>query len=270
MNNSSATTHDTNKAGATQQSQVMSRSRFDRLAEQWDAKVWFGLLFSIALVVRFGYVLAVQKTTLSWGDEFYYDQLATNILHDHCFCYAPDQPSVYRPPLYPAVLALIYALWGHSYTAVLIVQAIAGAISALTLALIGRHLSGSLSVGLVAGALFTVNPVLVYATALLYTETLFVFLLLVAVYLWLKLDRQGWTVTVVSLGSGLILGVATLMRPILMFFPAWLIAWRWFATRDVEGGACGSMCSMWDGSCDSPLELSQPACDRPVSSSERQ
>lgn len=200
----------------------------------WNEKTWLGMLVGFAILVRLGYVLAVGKETLTWGDELSYDQLAKNILEHSCYCFSVGRPTVFRAPLYPAILALIYAVVGYSYMAVLFIQALAGGLSALVLALVGKQMSGSLWVGLLASVMFTLNPLLVFATGLLYSETLYLLLLLGIVHLWLKLMSAPTNWVVIALGSGLLLGLSLLMKPNLVLFLAWLLVWGWIVFRSLS------------------------------------
>ena len=96
-----------------------------------------------AVAVRLGYVLAARRTSLGWGDEFNYDQLAQNLLRGWGLCFEPGHPSVLRAPLYAGFLAGMYALFGHRFLPVFLLQALAGGLYAPLLARIGGRASGS-------------------------------------------------------------------------------------------------------------------------------
>lgn len=188
----------------------------------------------MALFIRVGYVLAIGKDTLTWGDELAYDQLAQNMLEHGCFCFTAGQPSVLRAPLYPWILAFSYYLFGRHYIAILLIQAVAGACCAPLLALIGKQITGSIWTGLLAAVMFILNPVLIFSTGLLYSETLYLLLLLAATYLWLKLGAvpQRWRVTAAA--SGVLFGWSLLMKPNLLLFPIWLLVWAWIVFRNIR------------------------------------
>ena len=186
------------------------------------------LLGLVAAAVRCAYVLAVRRHTLGWGDEFTYDQLAQNLLHGHGFCFVPGRPTVTRAPLYAGFLAGMYALFGHQFLPVFLLQAVAGGLCAPLLARIGGRVSGSAPAGLLAGWLFALDPLFVFAANLLYTETLHVLLLLLIVSLWQTTfarrtvgDASSWLGPAVA--SGLLLGLNNLLKPNMMLFPLCLL-----------------------------------------------
>jgi len=220
------------RARLTAWSRVTNRIRLNDAA-------WLALLVGLALALRLGYALIDGKATLAWGDEFTYDQLATNLLAHGCYCFIPGEPSVLRAPLYPAFMAVVYAMLGHSYLAVVILQAIAGALGAALLALIGMRITGSRLAGWLAGLMFAVNPLLIFTSNLLYPETIYLLLLFALLYLWLRLAASPretppgmWIV--MSVASGVLLGLSNLTKPNLTLFPIWLAAWGWIAFRDVR------------------------------------
>ena len=193
---------------------------------QQSRAVW--ILGLVAVTLRLGYVLAVRRYALSWGDEFTYDQLAGNLLQGHGFCFVPGQPSLLRAPLYAGFLAGMYALFGHRFLPVFLLQALLGGLSAPLLAWIGTRISGDFRVGLIAGGLLALNPLFIFAVNLLYTETIHILLLLLMVTLWQTMfertaegNTASWTGPAAV--SGLLLGLNNLLRPNMMLFPLCLL-----------------------------------------------
>jgi len=199
----------------------------------WNDRTALWWLTGLAILARLAYVLVAGKAELSWGDEFVYDQLAHNLPQYKCFCFVEGQPTVWRAPLYPAMLALVYVI-GHSHMAVLVIQALAGGLSAPLLVAIGSRLSGSRWVGLAAGLMFALNPLVVFMTGLLYAETFYLPILFVIVYAWVKLMDEPANWMALAIGSGLLLGLSNLMKPNLLLFPIWLLVWGWAAFRKLS------------------------------------
>ena len=211
---------------------MASRSHLSAAAQHSGPRPWPGWVFpaipaGVALAARLGYVLLAGRSGLAWGDEFVYDQLAQNILRHGCFCFVAGEESVLRPPLYPAVLALIFAVFGHSYVVVLGLQAIAGAVSTYLFAIIGEQVSGSPRVGMLTGWLSAVNPLLVYTSSLLYSESLYLLLLALITYGLLRLASHPRNWPVVAITTGLIWGLSLLMRPNLFPLIFALPLWGW-------------------------------------------
>ncbi|MBI3863048.1 MAG: glycosyltransferase family 39 protein [Planctomycetia bacterium] len=138
-------------------------------------------------------------------------------------CVDPDtaQPTAYRPPLYPWLLAIIIYCGGHD-VAIGIVHALLG-VATVALAMdVGRRL-GLGRGSFIAGALVAVDPLLLYQTVQVMTETTAAFL--AGLCLWLFL-RPATTVN--GLAIGLVFGAACLCRPTFWAFGAlatacWLV-----------------------------------------------
>src|SRR3990172_2177154 len=161
------------------------------------------------------------------GDEVDYDRLAHSLI-DGRGCVTPrGDPTSLRPPLYPAFVAAGYALTGGSVQTVRFLQATLDLGTVALTYLIGRWLFGR-GPGLLAALLISVNLGTVAATGRLLSETLFTFLLMATVAVtarWLWAMREGHVQAVVALGigTGVLLGVATLTRGIFLLYTVPLI-----------------------------------------------
>ena len=89
-------------------------------------------IFILALFLRlFAVVTQEESGGLPLGDAKQYDNIAVNILSGNGLSEVFDGPRVptsKRPPIYPLFLAGIYAIFGHNYFAVKVIQAIIGGI----------------------------------------------------------------------------------------------------------------------------------------------
>lgn len=192
-----------------------------------EENFWWILLAAVALVVRIGYVLFVGNQGKVLGDEYTYEQLALNIWRYGEFSFIQGVPTVFRPPLYPAIIAGTFMVTGQSLFAVRLLQALSISLSAVILAKIGRMISGSVLVGFLAGLVFIINPLLVFTTSVLYSETLYLLLLLSFSYLFLKTASPEVNWIGYAIGSGFLLGLSVLMKPNLLLFPICLLFWGW-------------------------------------------
>src|SRR5713101_2777517 len=105
---------------------------------RWTA---FALLFFIALAVRLAFISSFARAPE--GDHLWNDAVGWNLAHGRGFTASPGDPSVpgiFRTPGYPLLLALVYALCGHSYFAVFLLQAVLDSLVAVLLGLIGYQL----------------------------------------------------------------------------------------------------------------------------------
>ncbi|MEA3311928.1 MAG: glycosyltransferase family 39 protein [candidate division WOR-3 bacterium] len=157
---------------------------------------------------------------LIWPDSVCYERLALNMLHGNGYSLAqasPYDPNSTMVPGYPLFIAGIYAVFGQSPYAVVIIQVI------LSLALIaGITWCGirqfSKKAGIIAGILLLFNLCLAFYSTQIMTDVLFLAFLVPALWLVLRLF-QGYRPICSGLGAGLLLGLGALTRPIGLYFP---------------------------------------------------
>jgi len=153
-------------------------------------------IFGLALGLRLLPALALDSVTL-YSDSGEYDRIARHILR-----FGDYSPTAYRPPLYPYFLAAVMVLAEASNRAVLLAQALLGALTALLTYGIG--LRASRTVAAWAGAAVATYPTLVIYTALLMSENLYVPLLLGVVLALQQIERRGgiaWSAVAGALGA---------------------------------------------------------------------
>jgi hypothetical protein len=71
-------------------------------------------IFGLALLVRVIYNSTVAHTYYPLNDSLAYQTIGFNILKEHCFCWQPYITTVYRAPLWPAIIAGISLVLGPS------------------------------------------------------------------------------------------------------------------------------------------------------------
>jgi 4-amino-4-deoxy-L-arabinose transferase-like glycosyltransferase len=112
-----------------------------------------------------------------------YDLIARQLSVDRGFTLqpqAPYEPTPYREPLYPLLVAAFYRVTNTNVDAVMVLQAVLLGLSAGLTAVIPARLIGPL-LGLVAGALFGLNSEVAHYDNLLLTEVLFTFVILLTI-----------------------------------------------------------------------------------------
>jgi len=176
--------------------------------------VWVACL--IALVLR----LAAVQFYYGWNrplrqDEPDYDAIATNLAAGRGFAVFPGQPSAWRPPAYPAFLAAIYKLAGRDFAVVRFVQCLIGAATCGLVFLLGKHMADR-TVGLVSAYIAALYPLFIALNGRLYTETVYLPLVLLAALALARLQRDGlrWAALL-----GAVCGLSALVRPNLALFP---------------------------------------------------
>lgn len=141
---------------------------------------------------------------------------------------------VYQPPLYALFLGAVFRSGGGP-VASKVAQALLAALSTWFVFLLGKRWSGQRA-GLVAAGLFAFYPTLVAFTHYNYSETLFLFWLLLAFLLLFgpggEPARPGG-----MLLAGLALGLAALTRAVVAYLAPALVLWILLATRDLRATA---------------------------------
>lgn len=185
-----------------------------------DRGIW--ALFGLALAFRLLYILDYRGSEffgLLYGDPEIYHQRAIEILKGQFF---GTSVSFHSSPLYPYVLALIYAVAGVHVPAVFVFQAGIGAIDVVLVATCAQLLLGRRGFWL-AGVTLACWPILAYYDAELFEIALV--LLGAHVLIYRLLQGRGGVL------AGLGLGLAVMGKPnTLLFLPVWFL-WKWRQLR---------------------------------------
>ena len=187
------------------------------------------IILGCGLVARLALWAWFSGLPIHIDDERDYNGLAVRLAERGEFCADDGTPVSLRPPLYPALVAACYRLFGlESFQSVRFVQA---ALSLVTVVVVHRLGSAMFSprVGLWASGLYCFYPSLLVFDNLLLTETLFTLLLCVSC---LALVRAlGGSRLSGFAAAGVWLGLGALTRSVLSVFPPFLalfvlVAWK--------------------------------------------
>jgi 4-amino-4-deoxy-L-arabinose transferase-like glycosyltransferase len=188
----------------------------------------FVAIFAMAFLVRFVAVLlfAVQPI----NDLFWNDAVGWNLASGHGFTasqHDPRTPGIFRTPGYPALLALVYSLFGHSRQAVYVVQAVLDSGSAVLIGIIALRVT-TRRIAILASVLYALYPYAAFFCGTLHQDILLTFATLVVLLLVVEVSRTGG-----GAGAWAIVGVATgltaLVKPNFMLFTAVPALVIWFA-----------------------------------------
>lgn len=204
-------------------------------------------LLSLLLPIGYSFIYRIEPAV----DAKAYDKMAVNLISGFGFreesdkSFEFDTAIVRAGPAYEYFLAGVYKIFGHHIEIVWILQALLHAITALLIFLICRSLSGrpalrrsfgkgeqagafggkekGVKIGLIAAILFGFHPDLIEISAMLMTETLYLFWIVLAIYFFVKLfnepDKLKFSVLL-----ALSLGITVLNRPsAALFLPIILI-----------------------------------------------
>lgn len=155
----------------------------------------------------------------------------------------PQYPGAWQPPGQTVLMAAVLALSGPGLTGVKLVQVLLGTLSVALVYLLGRAWLGHRE-GLVAAWICALYPNLVAFTHYLWSETLFIFLLLAALWCLTRLPRPPPARD--ALLGGVLLGLAALTRSTIFYFLPVLVGWMlWTQRRHWRGAlAAGALTAL--------------------------
>lgn len=182
---------------------------------RWPRSLW--LMLAVGAIVRLALWCSFSSLPIRIWDEQDYNSLAKNLVERSEFALTPGELTSMRPPLYPALVASLYRLFGmESYQAVRLFQAMISLATVVVVYLIGREVF-SRRVGVWAAGCTCFYPSLLGANNLLLTEvvfTLFLCLTCLAVVRGIQGERAGWFAL-----AGVFMGLGALTRSVLWLFP---------------------------------------------------
>lgn len=177
------------------------------------------LIFSIAFLARAGY--SFYEKVPPYVDARHYDNLGLNISMGNGYTdkidkiVVMDEEALAWPPLYPFFLAFIYKIFGHSYPAVWIIQAVIGAGSCILVYFLAR-MAFNQKVAIVSAIINAFCFDIIIYTGMLLSETIYIFLVLACLFCFFK--QRYWM-------AGILAGLSALARPIIMVFYLILLLW---------------------------------------------
>lgn len=180
------------------------------------------VIFALSILLHIIYVSIAPKidpviiNDPLYGDAYGYNLLAKNMLSKNIFSWDGIIPTSFRAPGYPAFLALIYAIAGENLNVVRLIQALLVALICVPVFWMGYRLAG-LSLAILASLGTVLHPLLLYMTAWIYTEPFFICLLWLGVWLLFRVFQSNEYRYILL--AGVILGIATLVRPQFVMLP---------------------------------------------------
>ncbi len=190
---------------------------------------------AVAFVLRLAWALWWRPSApIHWqlsGDQFSYYHYAREIAAGRGYVhYVTGEPTAYYPIGYPAMLAGLFFVVGHTpipddyMLAVNLLHVVVGTASVVLAYLIGRALFGERG-GLAGALLVAIFPNLVYQVTSVQLETMYIFWCLAAVAILVTHDwSRGLPSTRRLVAFGAVLGVSVLIRPFSIWFLAALVA----------------------------------------------
>ena len=199
-------------------------------------------------------------------DQVSYDGLARRVLEGHGFSFGEDhwpatragEPTAHWSFLYTLYLTGVYALFGPDPLPARLIQAVfAGVVQTILMWRLGKRLFNP-TAGLLAAAFGAVYIYFVYYAGALITETFYITALLWILDIALRIDERArsgesrnarsWHYWLIWGELGLAIGVAALLRQLVLLLVPLLFLWLWWRiARRRPGEAAGGRAGRWFG-----------------------
>ncbi len=200
----------------------------------------FWTVLALCLIARMLWFLAAgpfqmptrAQLDFSNDSQGYHDLAITLLDHGEFSRGADRPPDALRTPGYPLFVAAIYSVGDRNPWVVMLFQYLLDTASCALLMLILAQRCG-MRVAFWAGLIYAFDPHMILYGGMLLSDSLFVFVLVT--FLWIvnsliapaesKFAISGW------LSSGIVIGIAALIRPAAQFLPVLVLGWMFFAYR---------------------------------------
>src|SRR3954453_11610654 len=189
---------------------------------------FFLIAAMLFLAPRIGWMLAVDAAPMS--DQLWYFERAVGLLNGEGYV-VQGQPTAFWPGGYPAFLAGLFAVFGPDIEVAKAANLVLSAVAMAFVYRISRRAAGSEGPAKVALVLAVLYPTLIFYTELLYSEPLFMALMLAGIDLLLGAEerRRRW---IGIAAAGVCFGLASLVKTQALLLPALLIGGA-FAPRRI-------------------------------------
>ena len=186
-------------------------SRLARNDGSWRTDRVFLLIAAVSFVAKMVLVFALGHGVVL--DEWAYRNIALNWLAKGTY------PTLFRPPLYPALVTLSYAA-GLQTVGIRLLEVVMSTLTLVPVYRIASRMYGE-KAARVAVALVAFNPVLIMFSNRLWSETVFILLQMVILDL-LTSEKSGvraWAL------AGVLFGFAALTRPVVLTILPLILLW---------------------------------------------
>ncbi len=177
------------------------------------------LLLILSVGLSISSIFFFPRFSVDVGDSTKYDYLATQILEHHNY---PSIEGELYAPGYPLFLASIYSTLGADTENIIIIHSITLFFLSVIIFFAGQtFFQLTRSQALFPAAVIFAWPYFILYSNLVMSEILFTTLLMLAVvlYAWWQKQREKR----LAIWSGAVFGLATLVRPVALLLPVWLV-----------------------------------------------
>ncbi|HAZ10416.1 MAG TPA: hypothetical protein DCY56_04845 [Candidatus Omnitrophica bacterium] len=182
------------------------------------------IIFVVSILIAFIFIYLDRDARKIKADAIIYYTIAENIVSGHSFSdkiNPPYSPTMSREPVYPLFLSVLFYLFNKNILAVQFAQALIYALTCLVMLKVVSMLLSEAKYQFIISMIIALFPVIPSYVPYMFTEVLFTFLLALCVFSiikGLKQDGLKWYFI-----SGMLIGIATLCRAILILLPVFLL-----------------------------------------------
>lgn len=188
------------------------------------------IIFFFALSLRLIYIFFfVGFETPPVSDGKYFDQVAVNLAEGNGFSLQPGIPTTRKPPVFTVFLAIIYKIFGHSYSAARFLQSVLGACIPLITYIMAKSIFDNRT-ALIAGIISSIDPALIMFCGVFFSEILLTLTTMFFTLFLLK-ENKGPNLKNAVL-SGMLLGLSISIRPLFIFMLIFVFLWKFLVTKD--------------------------------------
>lgn len=179
----------------------------------------FIISFTLQLIFILSFNSFLKEPDIITHDAVVYYETAQNILHKGSAILS-GEVNVRQAPFYSFYLAVIFYLFGNNIIFVQLSQALLIALTCMVILKLGSMVFNK-RIGFVAAMSVAVNPVMVASSFYLLSESLLIFLLSISVFLLTNAFMREKTCLFIL--SGLLIGLFTLTKAVLILFQFFLV-----------------------------------------------
>lgn len=171
------------------------------------------VVFALCFTLRVGVAGVIEVAVPVVKRADIYSDIAANLVRGYGFVAEPGgAPIVWRAPLYPAFLAVVYAFFGeHNETGVFLAQSVVDSMTAVLIFYMGTRLFSE-SVGLASAVIFALHPLSAYYSLRFLSESLFTLAFTAVIAAWIAAVTARRLRAFMTVG--VLIAVASLVKPV--------------------------------------------------------
>lgn len=196
------------------------------------------LILFFSFVIRIGFLAfytgdssysGINLAPWSSADDGRYEKVALSLIKSDLFGVIKDYPILQGHLLYPFFIAAIYSIFGHHFFMVRIIQAFLSSLTCILTFFIGEKIFNK-KIGIMSSIYSSVYPLFIYLNGRFISETLFIFLLSIAILFFIKIYKKPTTMN--AIWAGIFLGLCILTRSMLLGFIPFLLFWIFMILKE--------------------------------------